>query len=85
MRACFWTRYAQGDIHKRTGEVSKQQSTNVLPPISVTAQLQIFFRAGSANMDPLQEHPTEGALFSDGVNIYPGAGVEEVHFSKFKK
>lgn len=66
------------------GEVSKQ-STNVLSPISITAQLQIFFGAGSANMGPLQEHPTEGALFSDGINIYPGAGVEEAHFSKFKK
>lgn len=65
------------------GEVSKQ-STNVLSPISITAQLQIF-GAGSANMGPLQEHPTEGALFSDGINIYPGAGVEEAHFSKFKK
>ena len=49
------------------------------------AQLQIFFEAGPANMGPLQVHPAEGALFSDGINIYLGAGVKEVHFCKFKK
>lgn len=65
--------------------MSKQRSADMPSPISITAQLQIIFEAGRANMGPSQVHPAEGALFTDGVNIYLGAGEKEVHFCKFKK
>jgi len=56
----------------------------MLSPTSITAQLQIFFEAGPANTGPLPVHPAAGALFGDGFSMYLGAGVEEVHFCKFK-
>lgn len=74
----------RGDSQKWR-EVPKQQNASVPSPVSSTAQLHTFFEAGPANTGALPLRPAQGALRSDGSNARLGAGVEAVHFCKFKK